>query len=126
MIREKTKYYTDIQVLGGNTIRICNRNKGSFLFSGTPQIQIIDEDDFQMHTNLSDEQIDEIVEVLQMSQTQNQSKYYYSPRFRHFNIYRRDPDGDTKVDDAATQEEAKRKVYELNGWNYKPKNNTVK
>lgn len=46
-----------------------------------------------------------------MSQTQNQSKYYYSPRFRHFNIYRRDPDGDTKVDDAATQEEAKRKVY---------------
>lgn len=62
----------------------------------------------------------------EMSQTQNQSKYYYSPRFRHFNIYRRDPDGDTKVDDAATQEEAKRKVYELNGWNYKPKNNTVK
>ena len=61
-----------------------------------------------------------------MSQTQNQSKYYYSPRFRHFNIYRRDPDGDTKVDDAATQEEAKRKVYELNGWNYKPKNNTEK
>ena len=61
-----------------------------------------------------------------MNQTQNQSKYYYSPRFRHFNIYRRDPDGDTKVDDAATQEEAKRKVYELNGWNYKPKNNTVK
>ena len=53
-----------------------------------------------------------------MNQTQNQSKYYYSPRFRHFNIYRRDPDGDTKVDDAATQEEAKRKVYELNGWNY--------
>ena len=47
-------------------------------------------------------------------------------RFHHFNIYRRDPDGDTKVDDAATQEEAKRKVYELNGWNYKPKNNTVK
>lgn len=65
MIREKTKYYTDIQVLGGNTIRICNRNKGSLLFSGTPQIQIIDEDDFQMHTNLSDEQIDEIVETLQ-------------------------------------------------------------
>ena len=54
---------------------------------------------------------------IEMSQTQNQSKYYYSPRFRHFNIYRRDPDGDTKVDDAATQEEAKRKVYELNGWN---------
>ena len=45
-----------------------------------------------------------------MNQTQNKSKYY----------------GDTKVDDAATQEEAKRKVYELNGWNYKPKNNTVK
>ncbi len=42
-----------------------------------------------------------------MSQTQNQSKYYYSLVF--VNIYRRDPDGDTKVDDA-TQEEAKRKV----------------
>lgn len=41
-----------------------------------------------------------------MNQTQNKSKYYYSPRFHHFNIYRRDPDGDTKVDDAATQEEA--------------------
>ena len=65
MIKEKTKYYTDIQVLGGNTLRICNRNKGSFLFSGTPQIQIIDEDDFQMHTNLSDEQINEIIEALQ-------------------------------------------------------------
>lgn len=49
---------------------------------------------------------------IEMSQTQNQSKYYYSPRFRHFNIYRRDPDGDTKVDDAATQEEAKRKDNE--------------
>ena len=32
-----------------------------------------------------------------MNQTQNQSKYYYSPRFRHFNIYRRDPDGDTPI-----------------------------
>lgn len=45
-----------------------------------------------------------------MSQTQSKPKYYYSPRFHHFNIYRRDPDGDTKIDDAATQEEAKRKV----------------
>lgn len=42
-------------------------------------------------------------------------------------IYQREPDGSaTKIDDAITQEEAKRKVYELNGWNYKPKNNTVK
>lgn len=56
-----------------------------------------------------------------MNQTQSKSRYYYSPRFRHYNIYRRDSDGDTKIDDAATQEEAKRKVYELNGWNYKPK-----
>ena len=61
-----------------------------------------------------------------MNQTQKSIKVLLFPRFRHFNIYRRDPDGDTKVDDAATQEEAKRKVYELNGWNYKPKNNTVK
>ena len=55
-----------------------------------------------------------------MNQTKNKSKYYYSPRFNHFNIYRRDPDGDTKIDDAATQEEAKRKVYELNGTSNKP------
>ena len=55
-----------------------------------------------------------------MNQTQK-PKYYYSPRFHHFNIYRRDPDGDTKVDDAMTQEEARAKVYELNGWNNKPK-----
>lgn len=61
-----------------------------------------------------------------MSQTQNKSKYYYCPRFNHFNICRRDPNGDTKIDDAITQEEAKQKVYKLNGWNYKPKNNTVK
>ena len=67
MIREKTKYYTDIQVLGGNTIRICNRNKGSFLFSGTPQIQIIDEDDFQMHTNLSDQSDSTKSKLLQYS-----------------------------------------------------------
>lgn len=61
-----------------------------------------------------------------MSKTQDEPKYYYSPRFRHYNIYRRGSDSDTKVDDAATQEEARRKVYELNGWNYKPKNNTVR
>lgn len=65
MIREKTKYYTDIQVLDGNTIRICNRTKGLFLFSGNPQIQIIDEDGFQMCTNLLDVHIDELIEVLQ-------------------------------------------------------------
>lgn len=56
-----------------------------------------------------------------MSKTQDEPKYYYSPRFRHYNIYRRGLGEDTKVDDAATQEEARRKVYELNGWNYKPK-----
>ena len=61
-----------------------------------------------------------------MNQTQNEPKYYYSPRFRHFCIYQREPDGSaTKVDDAITQEEARRKVYKLNGWNYKPKNNTA-
>ena len=61
-----------------------------------------------------------------MNQVQNEPKYYYSPRFRHFNIYQRESDGSaTKIDDAITQEEARRKVYKLNGWNYKPKNNTV-
>lgn len=52
-----------------------------------------------------------------MNQTQGKSKYYYSHRFNHFGIYRRDPDGDTKVDDAITQEEAKQsrnEHYETN------------
>lgn len=62
----------------------------------------------------------------EMNQTQNEPKYYYSLRFNHFNIYRRDPDGDSCVDCAATREEAKRKVYKLNGWDYQPKNNTIK
>lgn len=62
-----------------------------------------------------------------MSQIQNKPEYYYSPRFNHFNIYRRDSEGsDTMIDSAGTQEEAKRKVYKLNGWDYKPKSNTVK
>lgn len=65
MIREKTKYYTDIQVFGRNTIRICNRTKGTSLFPGTPQIQITDEDGFQTSTNLSNKQIDEVIEALQ-------------------------------------------------------------
>ena len=65
MIKGKTKYYTDIQILGGNTIRICNRDKGSFLFSGNPQIHLIDEDGYSMCTNLLDEHIDELIEVLQ-------------------------------------------------------------
>lgn len=62
-----------------------------------------------------------------MNQSQTKPKYYYSPRFHHFSIYLRGEDGsDTKVDDAITQEEAKRKVYELNGWDYKPKSNAIK
>lgn len=65
MIKGKTKYYTEIQVLGGNIIRICNRNKGSSFFPGNPQIHLVDENGFSMCTNLSDEQIDTLIEVLQ-------------------------------------------------------------
>lgn len=61
-----------------------------------------------------------------MNQTQNKPKYHYSPRFNHFNIYRQDSGKNTYIDCVATQEEAKRRVYELNGWDYQPKNNTVK
>ncbi|MDD3038270.1 hypothetical protein [Bacteroides sp.] len=62
-----------------------------------------------------------------MNQKQNKPEYYYSPRFRHFNIYHREPNGSGRyIDSAITQEEAKQKVYKLNGWDYKPKNNTVK
>lgn len=58
-----------------------------------------------------------------MSKTHSKPKYYYSPRFNHFNIYRRDSeDSDTMIDSVGTQEEAKRKVYKLNGWDYNPKN----
>lgn len=65
MIKGKTKYYTEIQVLGGYTIRICNRTKGSFLFSGNPPIHLVDENGFSMCTNLLDEHIDTLIEVLQ-------------------------------------------------------------
>ena len=59
---------------------------------------------------------------MNQNSTRKEPEYYYSPRFHYFNIYRREPDGSgTKVDDATTQEEARKKVYELNGWEYKPK-----
>ena len=56
----------------------------------------------------------------------NQPKYYYCRHMGKYNIYRcGDPVNnireDTKVDDARTQEEAKKKVYKLNGWKYNEK-----
>ena len=46
-------------------------------------------------------------------------KYYYAPRFGHYNIYRDDGDGSsTKVDDRQTKEDALKEVYRLNGWDY--------
>ena len=55
---------------------------------------------------------------IEMNQTQNKPKYYYLPRFRHFNIYQRESNPtSTLIDDARTQEEASDKVYKLNGWN---------
>lgn len=52
----------------------------------------------------------------------NKPKYYYSIRFSRFNIYQRDANGwGTKIVDRATEEEARKEVYRLNGWEYKPK-----
>lgn len=52
----------------------------------------------------------------------NKPKYYYSIRFGHFNIYQREANGwGTKIDDRPTEEEARKEVYRLNGWEYKPK-----
>lgn len=51
-------------------------------------------------------------------------KYSYSPRGRGFNIYLDNPNGGTKVDYVMDEEEARRKVYELNGWTWKPKGYT--
>lgn len=49
-------------------------------------------------------------------------KYYYAPRFRHFNIYERNENGDgTMIDSRATEEEARKEVYRLNGWEYRPR-----
>lgn len=64
MIRQKTKYYTDISVRG-NVVRICNRSKGSFLFPGNPQLQIRNADCTDACVNLSDNEIDEIITALQ-------------------------------------------------------------
>ncbi|MBR1466985.1 MAG: hypothetical protein IJ607_11595 [Bacteroidaceae bacterium] len=48
------------------------------------------------------------------------AEYYYVPRFCHFNIYRRLSDGTSvKCDEAGTREEARTKVYKLNGWKLK-------
>lgn len=61
-----------------------------------------------------------------MDEADNKPQYYYSPRFHHFNIYQRLLNGSSKkVDDAITKEEARRKVYKLNGWNYKPKEKSI-
>lgn len=65
MIQAKTKYCTDINV-GDAMVKVCNRSKGSFLFPGSPQLQILDEDNYiDAYVNLSDQEIDEIIEALQ-------------------------------------------------------------
>ncbi len=49
-------------------------------------------------------------------------KYKYAPRGRHWAVYKmtytEGGSAGTKVDEFDTMEEARRKVYELNGWNY--------
>lgn len=52
----------------------------------------------------------------------DEPKYYYSIRFNHFNIYQREANGwGTLIDSRGTEEEARKEVYRLNGWEYKPK-----
>ncbi|NDV81348.1 hypothetical protein [Bacteroides sp. 51] len=67
MIKNKTKHFTEVSVSGGCLVRICNRTKGNLVFSGNPQLQIEDEDGFEQYVNLSNEQIDEIIEALQLA-----------------------------------------------------------
>lgn len=45
-------------------------------------------------------------------------KYTYSRRGNHYNVY--DPHGH-KVEEYYEEEDARKKVYELNGWVYYPK-----
>lgn len=52
----------------------------------------------------------------------NKPKYYYSIRFGHFNIYRNEGNGiGTRIDDRMNEEDARKEVFRLNGWEYKPK-----
>lgn len=56
----------------------------------------------------------------------NKPKYHYSIRFSHYNIYREDADGSaTKIDDRMNEEEARKEVYRLNGWEYKQKTKRI-
>ncbi len=50
-------------------------------------------------------------------------RYYYIPRFRHFNIYKRYPDGtEEKINEVMTRDLARKLVYKLNGWKEKQTN----
>lgn len=48
-------------------------------------------------------------------------KYFYRRYLGRFNIYREESGWGVRLESVATEEEARRKVYELNGWKYKPK-----
>lgn len=52
-------------------------------------------------------------------------KYYYQRHMGKYNIYLETKEGaftsGTKVDDRMDEEEARKEVYRLNGWVYKPK-----
>lgn len=47
--------------------------------------------------------------------------YYYTPLRRRWAVYRRVEGGGVRVCDYATKEEARRMVYNLNGWKYEEK-----
>lgn len=61
-------------------------------------------------------------------------EYHYELHGRHFRIYQCSfNDGVTTMSDPVRgepffmdREEARKRVYELNGWNYKPKSNVSK
>jgi hypothetical protein len=54
----------------------------------------------------------------------NEPKYHYAPHAHGFAIYEKESEGSyKKIDYKIDREEAKKEVYRLNGWEYKPKNN---
>lgn len=52
----------------------------------------------------------------------NDPKYHYSRNHNGFAIYEKESEGSyKKIDYKMDREEAKKEVYRLNGWEYKPK-----
>lgn len=58
----------------------------------------------------------------QATERPNPSDYHYSRHMGSYKLYRNNHDGtSTKVDQHWNEEVIRKKCYELNGWDYKPK-----